>query len=304
MLWWDGRGGGNYYYGGMDYCFDTSAIAAKHVASLYDDPDRPALVAGLLASGRVLVTALNVIEAGGTEESARRSGILRLEKELVRNLYPLKTPTEVLQALSLAHIRGERRTTLTISEAESGIYATLCEPEQLGEQERQEVYRWKSSLEDSFAEANRLARPEFQVLFEDTPNDRPRTAAKLIKLFKNENKIVLDAPIYKRLTGSDLDLPSMQDLFLDIPEWPLYLAGWAHGMYHRAIKNQNFGVNSNPGTVDLMLAVYLRFCDCFVTSDVRQRRALRILNVLNPRRPKTQIISYGELRRRLVVKPM
>jgi len=39
----------------------------------------------------------------------------------------------------------------------------------------------------------------------------------------------------------------------------------------------------------------------FVTSDVRQRRALRVLNVLNPHQPKTRIISYQELRNRLVV---
>jgi hypothetical protein len=186
----------------------------------------------------VLITAVNVIEAGGTENPTRRSGLLRLEKELARELIPLKVPNELLQEVTLAHVRGALTARITLSEAQAGIYGALHQPEKLGEQERQEVYRWKCSLEDSFAEANRLARPEFQMLFGDAPSDRPLTAAKLIKLFRDQNKLVLDAaaPIYKRLTGNDLDLPSMRKLFVDIPEWQLYLAGWAHGMYHRAIK--------------------------------------------------------------------
>jgi hypothetical protein len=75
---------------------------------------------------------------------------------------------------------------------------------------RQKVYRWKCSLEDSFAGANRLARPGFQMHFGDAPSDRPMTAAKLIKLFRDQDKLVLDAaaPIYMHLTGNDLDLPN------------------------------------------------------------------------------------------------
>jgi hypothetical protein len=142
------------------------------MASLYDDPERPALVAGLLASGRVLITAVNVIEAGGTENPTRRSGLLRLEKELARELIPLKVPNELLQEVTLAHVRGALTARITLSEAQAGIYGALHQPEKLGEQERQEVYRWKCSLEDSFAEANRLARPEFQMLFGDAPSDR------------------------------------------------------------------------------------------------------------------------------------
>ena len=71
----------------MDYCFDTSAIGARHVASLYDDPERPALVAGLLASGRVLITAVNVIEAGGTETDICAEGRARLD---LPNFQPLE----------------------------------------------------------------------------------------------------------------------------------------------------------------------------------------------------------------------
>ena len=42
-------------------------------------------------------------------------------------------------------------------------------------------------------------------------------------------------------------------------------------------------------------AIYLPFCDLFVTDDVRQRRALRAVNVVNPR--GTRIMSHPTLQR-------
>ena len=163
----------------MDYCFDTSAICARHVASLYDDPKRPAIVTGLLASGRILITAVNVLEAAGTEDTVRRLGVLRLQKELARGLRPLHVPNELLLEVTLAHTRSSATATITLSEAQAGIYEILQEPEQIGEQERQEVYDWKRSSEDSFAQAHQKARPEFQKIFGDVPQDRPLTADKI-----------------------------------------------------------------------------------------------------------------------------
>src|SRR5260370_7406637 len=93
----------------------------------------------------------------------------------------------------------------------------------------------------------------------------------------------------------------MRTFCQELPAWPLYLTGWAHSLYHRALKLQHFGATSNPGTVDLMSAIYLSHCDYFVTADAGQRRALRVLNMFNTRLPRTQVISYQEFRRRLVI---
>ena len=76
-------------------------------------------------------------------------------------------------------------------------------------------------------------------------------------------------------------------------------AGWAHSIFSRAIREQNWGVCGKPGAADLWFAIYLPDCDVFVTRDRAKRRALRFLNVLNPRR--AEIMSYSELRLRLLV---
>jgi hypothetical protein len=284
----------------MDYCFDMSALGAKHTPSLYDDPDRPALVAGLLASGRVLITSVNVFEAAATEDQARRIGLVRLQKELIGPYRPLLLPNELLRQLTLAHFQGAGDATITISDRHWGIWGGLQEPEHLGEPERQEVYAWKSSLESPFNAAHREARPE---LFRAFPEDKPLSVANLIRLLRDQEQLILNtaSPVYERITGVGLDIPGMRTLFRELPEWPLYLGGWAHSLYHRGLKEEGFGAKSNPGTVDLMSAIYLRHCDYFITADARQRRALRVLNIFNTRQPRTQIISYQELRRRLVI---
>jgi hypothetical protein len=287
----------------MDYCFDTSALGAKHTLSLYDDPDRPALVAGLLASGRVLISSVNVFEACACEDHARRIGLVRLQKQLIDEYRPLLVPNELLRQVTLAHFRGAEDATITISDNHWGIWSGLQEPEQLGELERQEIYDWKASLENPFNAAHRKARPEFDAVFRAFPEDEPLSVAKLIRFLRENEQLILDAvsPAYERITGVGLDIPGMRTLFQELPAWPLYLGGWAHSLYHRALKQQGFGATSNPGTVDLMCAIYLSHCDYFVTADAKQRRALRVLNMFNTRQPRTRVISYEEFRRRLVI---
>jgi hypothetical protein len=58
-------------------------------------------------------------------------------------------------------------------------------------------------------------------------------------------------------------------------------------------------VKGKPGAADLWFAVFFPDCDVFVTHDQGQRRALRFLNVLKPRRAR--IMSYSELRMTLLV---
>lgn len=287
----------------MDYCFDTGAIGAKHAPCLYDDPHRAAIVAGLLASGRVLITTVNVFEAVGCEDSLRRTGLLRLEKQLSRDFLPLLLPNELLRAATITHSNRTANFAITVGDKHTGILQALHEPETLCDADRDEIFRWKRSLEDSFDAALRRARSELAKSFNSFSAVGLFSTARLIRFLRGREELILNTirPTYRDVIGRDLTTATMRRLFLEIPPWPLYLLGWAHGLYHRAVKSQDFGVSSNAGTIDLMSAIYLAYCDYFVTSDVKQRRALRVLNVLNARRPRTRVISYEELRRRLVL---
>ena len=65
----------------------------------------------------------------------------------------------------------------------------------------------------------------------------------------------------------------------------------ACAIYQRAVKQQGYSYNKNPGTLDLWSVTYLPDCSLFITRDKRQRRALKILNRSNPR--PARILSYA-----------
>jgi len=289
----------------MSYCFDTSAVNALH-----DDPEREAITTGLLATSTLLITALNVVEVCATRCANRRSSLLGLLKRLSRNRAPLQIPNRLLQSLTVAYGKRQPVGLVLIDSEEAGIYwAALHEPSKLGEDLRQEVLRWQQNYEEPFKQVFLKARENFQLIFKQGRTQRPMSRSALIRHYCRDDGFLFSyvGPIYKRATGAELSLHELRGLLLAVPEWSLWLSGWALSVYERCIQETRYGAGGTgksrkkPGTLDLWCAIYLTRCDCFVTADIPQRRALRILNVFNPHQPRTRILSYDELRERLLL---
>lgn len=279
----------------MDYCFDTSGINRLH-----DDSDRQGIVTSLLAANRVLITALNIIEAAVTENTGRRRSLLALERQLSGNDRPVRIPTEILKHLTIAYVQRLPSADIAIDDSDAQFWWVLHDPEKLDETNRQEAFVWKRELEKSFSESHREARLEVRKLFSPEP---PKSLGQLLQLCCNNPQSFLStaSALYESITGKLLDEIEMRVLFRVIPEWPLYLAGWAQGMYARAVQEQNYSPKKNPGTIDLWFAVHLAHCDFLVTNDYGQYKALRVINALGERRRgRARVLSYDQFRRRLV----
>jgi hypothetical protein len=188
----------------------------------------------------------------------------------------------------------------TIGDEVAGIWDILNDPSKADAEIRGGVIALQQSLEEPFKQSHREARLRFQKLFESGMAERPRSGAGVIRSICKQDQWLSDhvAPTYKQFTGIDISNAELRQFLNERPEWVLYFLGWVYSMYRRAIREKGYGRNRKTGTVDLWCAVYLPYCDCLVTGDVGQRRALRVLNVFNPHR--TKIISYNELRRRLL----
>ncbi len=246
-------------------------------------------------------TALNVIEACATQDSDKRVSLIQLIKELGGYNRPLEIPNKLLQVLAIAYARRKPAATLSITKEQEGLWIALNEPEMLDEQARHEVLQWKEQLETDFTGLHRTARPHFQRLFEEGRTLRPQSVVGLIRRYCKDEKFVYEvtAPLYERATQTTLPPRELQQFFTTVPGWPLYFLGWAHAIYNRAIQESGYSPRKKPGTIDLWCAVYLPHCDRFVTHDKGQRKALRTLTVLNPR--KTRILSYDTFRKGLLV---
>lgn len=168
----------------MDYCFDTSGLNR-----LCDDPDREAIVAGLLATNQVLVTAINIREAVATEDTTRRVSLLRLQRRLANGFLPLRSPIDLLREVTVARIQNRTSVSLTIKESSQGLWWALEAPEGITAALQQESYEWKKNLEDEFTKAHRRARPELQKVF--TLENRPKSLAKFLHLLSHNPKMFL-----------------------------------------------------------------------------------------------------------------
>ena len=190
-------------------------------------------------------------------------------------------PNKLIWRATKAYARRDTSLLLTITEEDSAFWYLLDEPDSAGEPERDESFEWKRKLEGDFVDSHRNAREPFQKLFEEKPDDRPRSLSALVRHFADPKNPVLyrmTRKMYKQLTGRSLSHFEFVNLMQARPEWPLYFAGWGHEMFARAIRPQKFGIKGKPGTLDLWCANYLPYCDVFVTNDNGQYKSLRVLN--------------------------
>lgn len=282
----------------MIVCFDTSGINR-----LMDDPDRDRLTSVLLGNFTVYITALNIIEIGKTACPERREQLRAFEKRLAKKFEPLDLPNQLVQRACLAFHKGTDRIVVTIGEASRQLWGTMSAPHSVGDPERLELTRWADQLESSNAAANTVLRSELDRIFASNPAARPRTPKQLLRIYMSGGWLAryrVTAEIYKRATGRVLPL-SQLDNFLNArpPIWPLYLAAEAYSIYYGAVWGRGLGPRNPAGMLDLWAAVYLPFCDVFVTHDTKkggQLSALRLLNAFNSRRPRSHIVRWSAFR--------
>lgn len=283
----------------MRYCFDTSALNR-----LLDDPDREALVCAFLASGSFRITAFNVVEAAKTADVARRGTLLKLFHRLSSGDRFLDRPDTIVRAAARAFAeRGHRgKTSVTINaDADlDGLWVAMNEPERIDENVRAELLDWARLWEDDFDAIVSGDRDVVQRILRSVPSRARRPAETVRAYIRNKHKVFTDlvAPIYEKCTGTTLLESDFDDLMVE-PIWSLYLASYAYGMHSRSVRAQNYSRRRVAGAFDLGQAVYLRFCDRFVTQDLAQYRALRFLNVLNTEE-RAEVLTYDAFRDRLL----
>jgi predicted nucleic acid-binding protein len=285
----------------MIYCFDTSAINALH-----DDEEAEVVLSRLLKPPhRIHVTCVNIAEVVSTSGESRRHALLLLLKQMSNGTNPLQMPNKLIRRATKAFAKGKLSLTVTITDEDSTFWWLMDDPASANGIRQVEALRWKESLERPFIDAHREARPAFQSLFNDPTTPPPRSVAQLLRSFRQQDGAIYEflKRFYKKETGRYLSRDTMWRMFDVLPMWPLYLAGWGHEMFARAIRTSNYGIKGKPGTLDLWCAIYLPICDRFVTNDKGQYRALRLLNVLNKRffetPTKTHVLGYGRFKEEL-----
>jgi hypothetical protein len=282
----------------MNYCFDTSVIN-----NLYNDPDRDFLIKGLVSTNTIEITAVNVVEILATKDMERRQALINFAKMLSKGKSPIALPDELIETIFNAHKMNISPNVFAIDTNHEQILRGFKSLASLSNLERKEWCQWKTCLEKDFQNFfDEGTRNEFQKLFSKNGIKRPRSALKLIRDHHLKDFDFIHhcvSPLYEKATGVNLAEEETKELLDKNPEIALFLLGFAYANYSRNIQQLNYGKRKKAGVLDLWSAVYLFYCDYFITHDKDHWKALRVVNAFNPR--KTRVLSYETFKSRLLL---
>jgi hypothetical protein len=276
--------------------FDNSPLSRLMEES---EQDRKAILAGLRVVGSLRVTGMNVIETIQIPDRELRTAKLRLLHDVTQVFNPYQTPNQLLGDIARAYNADE-----ALQLGDDTNWYIVHHPDEITDEMAAESLAWHRDREQWFREMYETLRATYQPLFQTNAQPRPRNAADLVRYFIAKRDTYYDMlllDIFERHTSYR---PTHDELsaFLETKTtcgWALFWLARIYAMYQRSIQLDGYGWKYNAGFHDLDSAIYLPHCDWFVTGDAAQRRALRFLNVLNPR--STKIVDYASFRRDILI---
>jgi len=275
------------------FYLDTSALN-----QLLDDDEREQVIAYLGKRAVVYVSAINVSEIVANVNATRRLELLKLANRLADDRLPLGYPTDLLRLSLDAYVRRAPGLDVSI-DPDSDVWIALRQPERVDERCREGIASHNSAGEESFREMHEKGRDGLQPVVDALS----REDRKAIRNASSLCKVYFERPEFLKQMLSELlkefghpELAGKEQEFLTILEpWKFYFAAMVEGVYNRGVKSQRYGWRSNAGNLDTHQAIYLAFCDVFVTADAAQRRMLKPVEKRG-HKPR-HVISYRELRR-------
>lgn len=276
------------------YILDTSAWNA-----LYDAGEKETIIKAALRK-TILPTCVAITEVVAIEDNIRRIDILQLMKRLGRDNRPIAMPNQLIIIACKGYSKRAPALTISSGTDAEGAWIALNKPELVDDVAQQMALKFNAEREAVFRHFNEGLRGKLQPLFRSGTN-RPRSMGALIRHYAKSDDFLYEVvnSIYQRATGTALPRGELHSLLNSLYIWPMFLIAYGCAIYQRAVQQQGYSHNKNPGHLDLWSSIYLPFCDVFVTEDKRQRRTLKVLNKANPH--PARIISYAEMRASLIV---
>ena len=106
------------------------------------------------------------------------------------------------------------------------------------------------------------------------------------------------ADLYKRATGKETDEATIRKFVDACPPFKALLLAICTAEFEYTIRDLLTGTSFRAGRMDLYSAVYLPYCDQFVTADERQHNALKEIVMVGGL--ATEIVLYSDFRERLL----
>jgi hypothetical protein len=273
--------------------FDTTGINRFAEDRKSADP----LIAGLTSGYIVRVTATNVEESIATENPEKRNRLLEVCKELIKGvggeiIRPFHWITEEL----IEHFEKNgtvnwQAISLRLPAYEREIVLREVIDDEMSAQERVHAANVKATFETVFTDA----RPHFEELFRTGRDSRPSSVADLVSRLQGPGGAFWNfgQGLYERVAKRRADEGTIRRFVAECPPFHALLLAICVAQYDLAIREED-GTKPSSHRNDLFMAVYLPYCDEFVSDDRGQQ--IRLREVVSLCKLTTRVRWYREFR--------
>jgi hypothetical protein len=225
---------------------------------------------------QVRLTETNLSEIAATTAPERRDKLIALCRHLNYHGECIRPYNWIIEQLSKEHARNPAHfdwTWLAVRGPE--LEEELTRSEFLGTSElAEEILADFEAHSDRFEKIYGDARPAFDRIFEGKQKQRP-PISKLVEALKADNGAFwrLGMGMYRRACGREIDEAGMQAFLDACPPFNAALLSLCVAQFHRCIRHVRAKADYKAGRLDLFQAVYLPYCDSFITNDEGQRNS-------------------------------
>jgi hypothetical protein len=274
--------------------FDTSSHNR-----LVDDGRRAEPVIAALKSGLFFRFAgLSIEEMVATPDPAKRAALFarcgRIQHGRTDCIHP---HNELLRLLILAHSKNGaefdwKTVDVRAPNYERGIgQREFIEDEQLSAAQRRDQLARAKEYEKMFAGP----RAEIEKVFAAHGEAPPATFREaLVRLQGSEGSLIwgMGKLLYDRAAGTDASETTIKEFMDSCPPFRALIYAMLVSWYDRGVRDRQTGEKLTAGRNDLFMAVYLPYCDQFVTAEIRgeQEKCLRAVTVAA--NLQTEVLSY------------
>jgi hypothetical protein len=249
--------------------FDTSGVNA-----LADSPECAFLLAGMRCGYFTRLTFPSVAESLATSDPVRRNRLFDVLNALRINGECLEAHNWILSELVLNHARktGVKWDSLDIRFAQCEVEIAQRE---FSESESEDERKFATQTEEQFTKTFADTRPHFEAVFKEGTK-RPTSADELLTHLNGAGGAfwTMAANLYERASSLRPTEEQVRAFAEECPPFFALMLGLVHAQFEWSIIENPKKKNKRIGKTDLFSAIYLPYCDLYITGDDEQRRCL------------------------------
>jgi hypothetical protein len=249
--------------------FDTSAVNALAYSA-----DRVALLAGIRTGYFTRLTFPSVAEPLATTDVADRNTLFDTLNALRLNGECLEAHQWILTQLVQNNEKNSSSRWDSLD-----IHFAQCEVEiarrTFTKKESEEEREFASATEAQFKKTFADVRPKFEKVFQDG-TVRPSNADELLTHLDGEGGAfwIMAANLYERAGCTRPNEEQIRAFVESCPPFHALMLGLVHAQFEWSITANPAKKRKRVGKLDLFSAIYLPYCDIYITDDDEQRKCL------------------------------